>query len=163
MIRKRILWTILFAMLPIGQACAEEEPKLKGSNLEGFMTASATVDAFFKAMLEGDLDAVMATVDVPWFHDGKRILESKDELRDILREPIEEKELIGLKAEVKEVKKFESLRDSASGTTGELLKKVAKDSDLVFFMKVTVGTKNEEMLLLVRVKGDGAKIIGLRD
>lgn len=163
MIRKSILLALLFTSAPSLQAFAEDESKPKGSDLKGFMAASATVDAFVKAMRDENLDAVMATVDVPWFHDGKKILQSKDELRDLFRKPIQEREFSGLKAEVKEVKRFESLRAQASGTTGELLKKVAKNDDLVFFMKVTVGAKSDDMVLLVRVKGDVAKLIGLRD
>jgi len=162
MYRKCLSWTLLF-VLTLSLRVGAEDTQVKGSDLEGFMAAKTTVDKFFKAMLDGDLETIMATVEVPWFDDGTRIIESKDELRALLREPIDEKEFPDLKAEIKEVHQFKALRAKTTGSAGELLKKVAKDDDLVFIMNVTVGTKSDEMLLLVRVKNDGAKIIGLRD
>ena len=48
--------------------------------------ASATVDAFCKAMAKGDLEAVMPTVEAPWFQDDTGILQSMDELRSFARQ-----------------------------------------------------------------------------
>ncbi len=162
MLRTVLLSALLFAMTTSGQSFAEES-KPKGAELRGFAAGSTVVEVFMKGLRDGNLDAVLATVDVPWYQDGTKILESKDALRDLLSEPIKERELADSSAKVVEVLQFKSLRDKASGTAGELLKKVAKDEDLVFLMKITVGTKSKDMMLLVRVNRDRAKIIGLRD
>ena len=160
--RKCLSWTLLF-VLTLSLRAGAEDTQIKGSDLKGFMPASATVDAFLKAMVESDLEAVMKTVDVPWFHDGRKIVESEDELRDLFRQPTDEKKLAGLQAEIKEVQLFEAVREKSTGTSGELLKSIAKDDDLVFIISTKIGTKSDEVLLLVRVKNDGAKIIGLRN
>lgn len=154
---------MLSVTLFVGQARAQDKTHPKGADLKGFMAASATVEAFLKGLSDGDIEAVMATVDVPWFDDGTKILRSEDELRDLLSEPVREKELVGLKAEVKEVVSFAILRDKSTGSAGELLKQVANDKDLVFLMTVTVGKKTDDMMLLVRVNDEKARIIGLRD
>ena len=164
MFRTAASWiATLSVTLFVGQALAQDKTPPKGADLEGFLAASATVEAFLKGISDGDIEAVMATVDVPWFDDGTKILRSEDQLRDLLSEPIREKELIGLNAEINEVLSFASLRDKATGSAGELLKQVANDKDLVFLMKVTVGRKTDDMMLLVRVNDGKARIIGLRD
>jgi hypothetical protein len=162
MSRAVVSFALLCVAATLTPSFAEESPP-KGSELSGFKAGAAAVEAFVKGLRDGDIEAVMATVDVPWFHDGKRIIESQDALRELLSEPIREREFSTLNAEITEVQQFKSLRDKASGTSGELLKKVAGDDDLIFLMKTTVGTKSDTLMLLVRVNGDEAKIIGLRD
>jgi len=154
---------MLSIILFVGQSRAQDKSHPEGADLNGFAAASATVEAFVKGLSDGDIEGVMATVDVPWFDDGTKIIRSRDKLRELVAEPIREKELVGLTAEVKKVIRFAALRDKATGSAGELLKKVANDSDLVFLLKVTVGKKTDDMMLLVRVNGDKAKIIGLRE
>ena len=127
------------------------------------MAGSQVVDAFVKAMRSHDLDALMKTVDVPWFHDGKKIIKSEEELRVFFGEPLEEKEFSELKAEIMAVQQFQAVRDSLNGRTGELLKEVAHDDDLLFRLTISWGSRTEGMMLLVRVEEGGAKIIGLRD
>ncbi|MEQ8788286.1 MAG: hypothetical protein RIC55_18400 [Pirellulaceae bacterium] len=154
---------LLLCFLCAPQVLAGDDSSVKGSELPGFMAASAAVDAFFQAMRAEDLDALMETVDVPWFHDGKKIVESKDELQTQFGGLLQAKDFSTIKATVKQVQAFGPLRDQASGQSGELLKKMAHDSDLFFHLEIALGEKSDGMILLVRVDDGKAKVIGLRD
>ena len=163
MFHKSASCVVLLLIPLIVQANAQDEPQPVGAELKGFMAGSQTINAFIKAMRNHDLDAVMKTVDVPYFHDGKKIIKSEEELRDLFREPLAEKEFSELKADIMAVKQFKTVQDSLNGKTGELLKEVAQDDDLMFRLTITWRSKMEGMMLLVRVTDGGAKIIGLRD
>jgi hypothetical protein len=145
------------------QVQSEETASPHGADVKGFMAGSAAVDAFVKAMRAEDLDGLMETVDVPWFLDGKKIVESKDELRAFFRKPLEEKDFSEMEAEIVKVQTFGSLKDKASGQTGELLKRIARDDDLFFQLKIKMGERSDGVYLLVRVDGGKGKVIGLRD
>ena len=161
MVRTLIVWALLVGTALTSQASAQDEPD--GAELKGFMAGSQAVDAFIKALRNHDLDGLMKTVDVPFFKDGKEIVRTDEELRNFFQPPLEEKGFSELKADIMEVQQFKDVRDKATGDAGELLKKVAQDDDLMFRLTVNWGSKTEGMMLLVRVKEGGPKIIGLRD
>ena len=163
MFHTRVVWGLLLGTALIAPASGQDDSDPKGAELKGFMVASQAVNAFVKAMRNEDLDALMKVVEVPWFQDGKKIIKSKDELRGMFRGPLEEKDFSELQAEVLAVQQFRTLREKATGTTGELLKQVAQDEDLVFQLTVKLGSQTDGLMLLVRVSEEGAKIIGLRD
>lgn len=159
MVRTNLACVLLFATMAIAPALAQEHRGPKGPAPKGFMVASATVDAFIKGLRDGNLDAVMATVDVPWVQEGVMILKTRDDLRKFLSQPVQEQDLSALKAEVNEVQNFKSVRNKGGGAD-ELLRQVAKDDDLVFRMKIAYESNSETLMLLVRVRGATAKIIG---
>jgi hypothetical protein len=159
----RIAIPLVICVAPATHVAAQEVKFPEGAHSRGFLAASAAVNAFVRAMRAEDLDALMETVDVPWFLDGKKIVESKDELRAFLRKPLKQKDFSDLKVEFVKVQTFGSLKDKASGQTGELLKRIARDDDLFFQLNIKVGERSDKLYLLVRVDGGKGKVIGLRD
>ncbi len=150
----RIVVFLLVASIYAFSANADEDKK---------RPSRETVDNFMKAMAAEDIEAVMRIVDVPWFHDGKKIIESKDELKQAFQQVFEKKDFANFKHEIKKESTYMAEVENLSAKDRELLKKMAKPSDVIFQLTVDNGERKDNIRMLVRVTDGKGKLIGIRD
>ncbi len=118
---------------------------------------------FIDAMKSEDIEAVMKTVDVPWFHDGKKVIREKDELKQVLEKVFANEDASNVKFEIKKVTTFGAEKDKLGEKDRELLAEVARDDDRIFVLAIENNGESEKIAFLVRVGDKGAKVIGVRD
>lgn len=131
--------------------------------------ATDVVVKFYEAFESRDLDALIATVEVPWFHDGKTLLLTKDDIR------AEFKALLAKRREVKERKvpdvkavlTYGSVRQRTDPADRKLLDQVLQEDDnlALVILKPEPGKTGttENVVVLVKVKDGVAKIVGVKN
>jgi hypothetical protein len=131
------------------------------------LTSDATA-RFYEAFENRDLEALVATVDAPWYHDGKAVLHSKDEIRAEFKALLEKRrDVKGRKiADVKGVHCFHTVRERISPNDRKLLDQVVKDDDylvLVILRSESNPKVTENIVVLVRVKDGAARVVGIKN
>jgi hypothetical protein len=131
------------------------------------LTSDITVK-FYESFENRDLDAVLATIDAPWYHDGKAVLHSKDEVRAEFKALLEKRrDVKGRKvADVKGAHCYHTVRDRINPNERKLLDQVVKDDDylvLVVLRAENNSKANENVVVLVRVKDGAAKVLGVKN
>lgn len=123
---------------------------------------------FYEAFENKDLDGLIETIEAPWYHDGKAVLHSKDEVKAEFKALLDRRrDVKGRKtADVKGVHCYHTVRDRISPNDRKLLDQVVKEDDYVVLVvlkdeqnpKVT-----ENVVVLVRVKDGAAKVVGVKN
>lgn len=151
------LFISLTALLPLPAGGHAEDS-------EADKQAKQAVDKFFAALKAKDIDAVMKTVDVPWFHDGRRILRDAKDLKAELEQLLKSKDLTNLSYEIRQVISYAEVRGDLDDTTrnlgDEVLDKAQDDRVVLLSVK---NPKPEKLILLVRIRKGEARIVGLQN
>ncbi len=124
--------------------------------------AKEVVGQFMKALRGNNLEAVLEAADVPWFHDGKKIIKDRDELKKEFKELLDKKDLKALKFEIKRVVPYKDVRDQTNEEEQKLLDEVLDRSKDDRVLLVEIDGK-ERVALMVRVREGRAVLVGLRD
>ena len=131
--------------------------------------ATDVVVKFYEAFESRDLDALIAMVEVPWFHDGKTILLTKDDIRS------EFKALLAKRRDVKERKvpdvkavlTYGSVRQRTDPSDRKLLDQVLREDDnlALVMLKPEPGKTGttENVVVLVKIKDGVAKVVGVKN
>src|SRR5262245_263454 len=150
----RLLTTLLLVSLAGSLAVAADKDEDK---------AKEAVTAFLKALKSKDVDAVMKTVDVPFFLEGKDgVIDKTDDLKSKMKtflEKVEPDKLqleIGKTLDVAAIRKlFEGKDDKKSLENVE--KVLGKTGYAVFLLR----DGKERGAVLVRIKDDKAAVVGI--
>jgi hypothetical protein len=121
--------------------------------------AREVVEQFMKAMKAENVDAVMKTVDVPFFWDGVMNIKDQGDLKRHFAEVFEDKDLSQLKYTIKEVHTFAAMREKMDKKELVLLKDVLDNKDRV----VVVSLPRDGIAVMVRLRDGKAKVVGFRD
>lgn len=125
--------------------------------------AKKVVGEFVTAVRGKDIDGLMKVVDVPWFHDGKKVIRERDELKKEFQEIFKKKDFATATYEVKEINRFGDVQGELNEQQRELLKGVMEKDDLVVTITLALGEKKDDVHLGVRFRKGEAKIVGLKD
>jgi hypothetical protein len=131
------------------------------------ITTDVTVK-FYESFESRDLDALLATVDAPWYHDGKAVLHSKDEVRAEFKALLDKRRDVKVRktAGVKGVHCYHTVRDRIPPADRKLLAQVMKDDD--YLVLVVLKSDNdpkatENVVVLVRVKDGVGRVVGIKN
>jgi hypothetical protein len=131
------------------------------------VTSDITVK-FYEAFENRDVDAILETIETPWYHDGKAILHSKDEVRTEFKALLEKRREVKTRkvAEVKGVHCYHTVRERVSANDRKLLDQVVREDDYLVLVQLkqanSPGT-TENVVVLVRVKDGAARVIGVKN
>ncbi len=125
--------------------------------------AKEAANQFMKAVKARDIDAVMKTVQVPWFHNGKKVIKERDELKQEFGKLFEKRDFAGLNYEIKQVVSYDSVRKKVNDKERELLDEVVGKDDRVVLVVLDNKMKEERVTLLVKQREGKAAVVGLRD
>jgi hypothetical protein len=124
--------------------------------------AREAVNQFMKAVKSRKIDDVMKTVQVPWFHEGKRVIKDRDELKQEFEKLFEKRDFAGLTFEIKDVASYGSVRTKVNEKERELLDQVVEKEDRVVLITLDSKMKEEKITLLVKERQGKAAVVGLR-
>ena len=74
---------------------------------------------------------MMKVVDVPWFHDKKKVIKDRNELRKEFATAFDAKNFQGLKCSVDGVVRVKDIRDKLNAKEKEMLDEVLNDRDVI--------------------------------
>jgi hypothetical protein len=156
MTAKRFIPTLALCLLALPLALADEDKSDKSSR--------EVVDQFMKATQKSDLGAVLKVVDVPWFHQGDRVIEKRDDLQKEFDLLFKKKNFADLKFELKRLVPYSEVRSKSMPEERQLLDAVLTANDRVALVQVDTEKKGKEnIVLLVRLKDGQAKVVGIKD
>jgi hypothetical protein len=127
------------------------------------------VGQFIKALQAKDGGALMKTVDVPWFHDGKEVLRDRDKLKGEFEKIFQEKNLGELRFEIDQVLTYarllEQFGDKVRENDRKLMDEVVSKDDRAVLLSVSKPGRDgkEKVLLLVRTTKGAPRVVGVRD
>jgi hypothetical protein len=130
------------------------------------LTSDVTVK-FYDAFENRDLDALLTTIETPWYHDGKAVLHTKDEVRAEFKALLDKRRDVKSRkaADVKGVHCYHTVRDRISPNDRKLLDQVMKEDDylvLVILKSEDNAKAAENVVVLVRIKDGIARVIGIK-
>lgn len=156
MTARRFVVIIALCVLVLPLTLGAEEPADK--------SAGETVEKFMAAVKSKDLDAVMQTVEVPWFHKGDEIIKERSELKKEFDSLFTKRDFKDLKFEIKKIAAFSAVREKTMGDERKLLDEVLTGDDRVVLLEIETEKKGKEkLILLVKVKEGKGKVVGIRD
>jgi hypothetical protein len=121
--------------------------------------AKEAAEQFMKAMTAEDVERVIKAVELPFFWDGVQIVKDRDDLKKRFAKVFEEKDLIGIEYNIKEVHTLAKYQEKLSAKDRDLLTEVLGNADRV----VVVAVKREGIAVMVRIREGKAKVAGFRD
>jgi hypothetical protein len=125
--------------------------------------AKAVLLQFLQARQAKNLDALMKTVDVPWYHDGKSVMTDLKEVEAEFRSLILRKNQPQVEFEVKHLVPYRVMVSLFKEHERRMTDQVLSPEDRVAIIAVrTVGSNKEEKLLLfIRLRDGQAKMAGI--
>ncbi|MBI2808533.1 MAG: hypothetical protein HYX68_26395 [Planctomycetes bacterium] len=137
----------------------KKEPA-KGSDAKIDKLATATAEGFMKAVWKQDIDAVMKTVDLPFFFDGVENLKDRDVLKRKMERLIN-RDRSKIEYKLKIQFRFKDFSPKLTKKSRTLLKDVVADNDRVVVFSVSVS--DDLIGVFTRVRGGKASVVGFRD
>jgi hypothetical protein len=122
------------------------------------------VAAFLSAVKSHDVEAVLASADVPWFHMGQEIVRDATQLRKEFEVLFRRRNFADLQYQLLRTASYGAIRDKSLPPERQLLDEVLKPQDQVVLVSVDCdGRKGERIVLLVKLKGNKGKVVGLKE
>ena len=119
---------------------------------------------FMNALKAESIEGVLKVAGVPFYEDGHQVIAERDGVEKLVRDLFEKEDLSSVKFEISKVHAFEDVREKFSEAKRDLLKGVMADGDrVVQFTLDDDGQKEEEFLVLVRLREGTAKVVGVED
>lgn len=129
--------------------------------------ARRTVERFFDAWRSGEVDAMLRSADLPWFHNAKEVLKDRERLkREFHKDLSREMDRSSLQLKVQQIVTYQSVRDKLREEERTLADEVVGASDrvvLAFIGRDADKNRGDKVAFLVRIKDGQARIVGLRD
>ncbi len=128
--------------------------------------AKAAAEAFMKGFQLLNLDDILKTVDVPWFHDGKTVIYETKELEADFGKLLERyRGTPKVKYELTKQHAYGAARDKLEPSKRKLVDEVLTEKDFLQVVQLTNPDtgKKETVILFVRVKDGKAKVVGLEN
>jgi hypothetical protein len=134
-----------------------------GDDLEA--AAQTVLKDFFRARERRNLDDLMKTVDVPWYHDGKSVITDRKELAQEFHGLLARKGQSKADYQVRRLLPYRLLKDRFTADERRMIDSVLTDEDRIALVTVRpAGTDQEStMLLFVRLRNGQAKVVGIRN
>ncbi|MEQ8790337.1 MAG: hypothetical protein RIC55_28845 [Pirellulaceae bacterium] len=125
--------------------------------------AQRIVDAFVAALKKHNVDAMMECVTIPWSDRGG-IYRSKEKLRESFHGRFRKDDLSKLDSELLEVRTYKEMREKFKFDPKiiEQFDVVADDDDLFFHFKWRLGDDEADIVLIVHLEGEKARLVGFR-
>jgi len=154
--KSRLILVVALSALAACHGNCEEERSDKA--------ATEIVGKFMAAVKAKDLDAVMKTVEVPWFHKGEEVIKERSELKKEFDSLFAKRDFRDLRYEIMRIAAFSAVRDKTMGEERKLLDEVLSGSDRVVLLEIVSEKKGpEKLVLLVRLAQDRAWVVGIKD
>jgi hypothetical protein len=129
--------------------------------------AEAVVTTFMTAFKDKQLDPLMATVAVPWFHNGKTILRDQPAVRQAFETLFaKQKDTSKIVFAIKKVVPYETIRDAMNDEERGQLDQVMGASDRAVLLVMANPARQkppETVVVLVRVKDGQGKVVGIKN
>jgi len=127
------------------------------------LLAKEATERFVKALIAEDVGAVMKVADVPFFWDGRQIVQERDKLRVEFERVFARKDLTQLQYEIKECHAFDKLPKNAfSESDRKLLGGILENSDRIVLVMWKAPAR-DGMAIAVRIREGKATVAGFRD
>lgn len=137
---------------------------IRGEDAPSERAVHAAVEAFLEAVKSQSSDAVMKTVDLPWFHMGEEIIKERDKLKGEFDALFRRRTFSDLRFEILKTAAYEMIRDRTTPEERQLLDAVLGPKDAVVLVSMdTQMNRNRKVVLLVRSSGKEAKVVGLKE
>lgn len=157
-------WAILALTLSLATAALVPSSKIRAAEVTSEQAVRSAVQTFLDAVRSQNSDAVMKTVDVPWFHMGEEIIKERDQLKSEFDVLFRRRTFSDLRYEIVRIAPYEMIRDRTSAEERRLLDAAISPKDHVVLISMdTQVNKNRKIVLLVRVAGETAKVVGLKE
>jgi hypothetical protein len=138
-------------------------PLTGGAQDEPDEQAKVAVHQFMKSFRTKDIDGLMSSVDVPWFHKGEKIVRDRDEVRHSFQALFAKKDdLDSIRYEIKTVIAYEAVREAMNDDERKLIDQVLNKTDRVILLQIDKPKNKEIVVLLVSFKDGAAKVVGLK-
>lgn len=151
----------LFFLLAFCQPTPTDRPATSSA-----AKATAAAEAFLRGFQFLNLDDIMKSVDVPWFHDGKTVIHDRKELEDEFARLLDRyRGTPKMQFELKKQMTYGSLRDSLEPEERKLVDEVLRPEDFVQLVRLKnpQTNKGESIVLFVRGKEGEFKVVGLKN
>ncbi len=125
--------------------------------------AKEGVNAFLNAVKTKDAQQVLKLAAVPWFHDGKKVIRDRDELKQEFDKLFQKQDFSEMTFEIKQVVSYGSVRGKVNDKERELLDQVVEKEDRVVLVALQNNMKDDKVTLLVKQREGKAVVVGLRD
>jgi hypothetical protein len=131
--------------------------------------ASEAVVKFYEAFEGRDLDALLIAVETPWFHDGKTVLSTKEDVRNEFKVLLAKRRDVKQRkvADVKAVFDYGAVRQRTDPADRRLLDQVVKEDDqlVLVVLKPEPGKPGttENVVVLVKIREGVAKVVGVKN
>lgn len=127
-------------------------------------TVRSAVTAFLEAVKRHSSEAVMKTVDVPWFHMGEEILKDREQLKKEFDVLFRRRSFSDLRFEILRTAAYEVVRERTSPEERKMLDAVLAPKDYIVLVGVEgPDSKDRKIVLLVRITGAEGKVVGLKE
>lgn len=138
--------------------------RAQGEDAPSERVIHAAVQAFLEAVKAQSPDAVMKTVDVPWFHMGEEVIKERDKLKSEFDALFRRRTFSDLRYEILKTAAYELIRERTTAEERQLLDAVLGPKDAVVLISMdTQMNRNRKVVLLVRSSGKEAKVVGLKE
>jgi hypothetical protein len=126
--------------------------------------ARKAVADFLRALKAKDLEGILKLVDVPWFHDGQRVVRSRDELKTIFQKLLDKQSFADVVQTIKRIQPYANVSAQLEPSERALLDEVLEKDDRIVLLNVTKeGKQQESVVLLVRTREGKTAIVGIRE
>lgn len=157
---KQLLLTFLVAVVPciaLGRGVQDDKPDKRD------LLAKEATERFVKALIVEDAGAVMKTADVPFFWDGREIIQERGKLQTEFERVFARKDLTQLKYELKECHAFDRLPKNAFNEKDlKILSEILEKTDRVVLVMWKAPAR-DGMAIAVRLRDGKATVAGFRD
>ncbi len=140
----------------------------EAQNKQAIKSATEIAQRFYAAFENGNVGGLVAMSTVPFYFDGKSIINQQDNLQVELKKLMEARDLSQGKRvpDIKLVAPYALMKERMPAKDRALLEQVVRDDDflvLVILKPVDVNIKKtENVVLLARLKDGQASVIGIK-
>jgi hypothetical protein len=131
--------------------------------------AKEAVHRFMRAFRSTKIDELMATVDVPWFHNSKKLIRDRDELKQEFEQLFErDPDRDTISFIIARAATYRTIRGQVNAAERKLLDEVLGPDDWVVLIvihredKARKERRRESVAILVRVRAGQTAVVGLR-
>jgi hypothetical protein len=123
------------------------------------------IERFMQATKGEDLDGIMKLVDVPWYHQGDRIIQEREQLKNEFKGLFEKADFGDLSFSLKKIVTYSEVRDQTNAEERKLLDEVLTKTDRVVLLQVerAKSKQKDSVVVLVRLRDGKVNIVGVKD
>lgn len=140
----------------------------EATNKQSIKSATEIAQRFYAAFENGNVGGLVAMSAIPFYFDGKSIINQQDNLQIELKKLMDARDLTQGKRvpDIKLVAPFALMKDRMPAKERSLLEQVIRDDDylvLVMLKPIDLSIKKtENVVLLARIKDGKAQVVGIK-